>query len=827
MLQIALSQLRTHYRRFLAVALAVILGVGFLSATLMVGGTTTASLQNSIGATYAKADLVINSLDGLPDEALAAVAEVDGVSGTYAVRTASAPLTSGNTATSAMLQSLSPVPSMEPVSLAKGDFPAAANEVTVDSDSSQDLGLDIGDTVELGLAPSVESTPAEDGAPLEAAPTRDVLITGITVPSAQPYMAGAVQIAATDTLLSAVAGPDALAQSAQLKLAVDADMEATTSAVTAALSANGTDGATVLTAEEQTLSDVAALSGGQDQLTIVLLAFSIVAILVTALVISNTFSVLVAQRTRELGLLRCIGADRKQIRNSVLVEAAIVGFVSSVLGVLLAAGVMALLVGWVAQNPDTEFATLAIPASAVATGISVGLVMTLAAAYLPARAATAVAPLAALRPAEEAGIRNKRGRIRLGIGLFLALVGAVLLAYGASTSALLVALPGGLLSFLGVLLCAGLFVPSLVSVFGRAASPLGVPGKLAAVNAVRNPGRTTATATALLVGVTLVTMMMTGAQTSRNSFNQELAGAYPVDLSISEVQDESSASKQALDLAGVTATAVLAPAGSSDDGMPVYSGSAADVTSVLRDDSVQLTDGMVLVPKGFPASEITVTGATATLTLPVTQMDTYSFTPLMTTATAAQLGSAPADMPGEVWIGVDDSLDAAAIMDLRSELVERLGIDEYQVSGAAIERATFNQIIDVLLLVVTGLLAIAVLIALIGVANTLSLSVLERTRESSLLRALGLTRGQLRGMLAVEAVLIAGVAALIGCVLGSVYGWLGAQAALGSFAIVEPSVPWLQLAAVLAVAVVAGLLASVLPARRAAKLSPVEGLAAQ
>ncbi|WP_335644527.1 ABC transporter permease [Arthrobacter crystallopoietes] len=133
--------------------------------------------------------------------------------------------------------------------------------------------------------------------------------------------------------------------------------------------------------------------------------------------------------------------------------------------------------------------------------------------------------------------------------------------------------------------------------------------------------------------------------------------------------------------------------------------------------------------------------------------------------------------------------------------------------------------IDVLLLVVTGLLAVAVLIALVGVANTLSLSVLERTQESSLLRALGLTRNQLRGMLALEAVLIAGVAALIGSGLGILYGWLGAQSALGTFTAVVPDVPWLQLAAVLAVAVVAGLLASVMPARRAARLSPVEGLA--
>lgn len=162
---------------------------------------------------------------------------------------------------------------------------------------------------------------------------------------------------------------------------------------------------------------------------------------------------------------------------------------------------------------------------------------------------------------------------------------------------------------------------------------------------------------------------------------------------------------------------------------------------------------------------------------------------------------------------------------MRTEIVDTLSLPEYLVSGAALERATFNQIIDVLLLVVTALLAVAVLIALIGVANTLSLSVLERTRESALLRALGLTKGQLRGMLAVEAVLIAGVAALLGVALGMLYGWLGAQSALGLVAVVTPSFPWLQLLGVLVVAVIAGLVASVMPARRAARLSPVQGLA--
>ncbi|WP_253905846.1 ABC transporter permease [Arthrobacter sp. H5] len=587
----------------------------------------------------------------------------------------------------------------------------------------------------------------------------------------------------------------------------------------------------MLTAADQTTQDVAALSGGQDQLTIILLAFAVVAIIVTALVISNTFSVLVAQRTRELALLRCIGAGRGQIRNSVLVEAAIMGLVSSVFGVLLAAGVMWVLVEVARNNPGSEFATLAVPPSAVIAGIAVGLLMTLAAAFVPARAATAVAPLEELRPADYVNVSNRRGKFRLIGGGVLVIMGGALLAAGAARADLLMALPGGAMSFLGVLLCASLFIPALVSGLGRLAEPLGVPGRLAAVNAVRNPARTTATATALVVGVTLVTMMMAGAQTSRTAFEDTLAQNYPVDLSIQLEADRTATALETLaSIEGVEAAAALTAVATTsvESGeRTVYTISGSDAEAVLRSAETRPVDDIVLMPEDSGLPEITIDGASGSKTLPVREVESRTLVPLISEATAERLGvvTDPASQGSEVWLKLDDSLDYGAVTALRTEIVETLGLSDYQVSGAALERATFNQIIDVLLLVVTALLAVAVFIALIGVANTLSLSVLERTRESSLLRALGLTRAQLRIMLAVEAVLVAGVSALLGTALGILYGWLGAQAALGSVAAVTPSIPWLQLAGVLLVAVVAGLIASVMPARRAARLSPVEGLA--
>lgn len=181
-----------------------------------------------------------------------------------------------------------------------------------------------------------------------------------------------------------------------------------------------------------------------------------------------------------------------------------------------------------------------------------------------------------------------------------------------------------------------------------------------------------------------------------------------------------------------------------------------------------------------------------------------------------------------------DDVAVADLQDLAEGVTAAAGDGAQVVEGGLGERALYSQVIDALLGIVVALLAVSVLIALIGVANTLSLSVIERTRENALLRALGLTRRGLRGMIAIEAVLIAAVAAALGCALGVFYGWAGSQLILGELVanvtgragLVRAAVPWAELALVVGVAALAGLAASVLPARRAARLSPVEGLAA-
>lgn len=824
MLKVALSQLKTNYRRFIAISLAVLLAVAFLSATLMVNASSTASLKSSLGESYAGADLVVSPAgnDPLQAPAVAKIKSSPLVAESFAMQ-ALLPVTSvADSNITALLTNLPDSPSLRTGSLTSGAWPSTAAEVTVDQGTADRFKLTVGSQVHFAtLNESQAKVPAT--------------LSGITAVSNDPQSSGFAQFNGLSALVSKVAADSSGFHMIAIKLKDGVSVDSAISELAATL---GQSADTVQTPDEKVNSEVANFTGGQDQLTIVLLAFAAIALLVSALVVANTFSVLVAQRTRELALLRCVGASKNQVRNSVVLEALIVGFAASVVGVAVAIGIMALVLGILSNNPDYSYATLAVPPSAIITGLIVGTLLTVISSLIPAQQATAVAPLAALRPAEDSTIHTVGGRIRLTIGVVLLLLGGVGLIVGGLSSNLILALPAGAASFVGLLMAATLFIPRLVAWVGKLAAPAGVPGKMAAANAVRNPRRTTATASALLIGVTLVTMMMTGAATARTTFDTSLNDHYPVDIAIQNYPEQNTsalftdkqldAARKITGVKYVTQLQVVGTLTTATTQVPVYGISDADAAAVLSNPANRPVGTSVVMPADNKESSGTLEANGKKSSVKLSNGTTRNYLSVASlSAFPALAASDPvsASQPGTTWISVEPGLDTAQLLNIQSELATALSVQDYQVGGSAIEKATFSQVIDLLLLVVTALLAIAVVIALIGVANTISLSVLERTRENSLLRALGLTRGQLRGMLAIEAVLIAVVAALFGSALGIVYGWMGAQSALGSFATVTATVPWLQILAVVAVAAIAGFLASVLPARRAAKLSPVEGLA--
>lgn len=831
MLHVALSNIKTYARRYIAVILAVAIGTAFLAATLSVNSSTQATLKNSLGDAYKNADLVAYpdwdlASDGQDPTALSLkdvkeVQNLSAVTTAYGLGYVDGLLRTADDSYGVSMQPVDPDQGLGGMELLEGRAPQGSNEIIIDAAHAKDMGTSIGDVVAL-----------ENG----AASAENYTIVGIqrstTNPRTSAYaLAGMSEqawkhFAGEQPLISEIVvntdGSEAALQEQLEKLFADKKM---------------TDIA-VMSADEKVLNEVAQLTGGTDQLSVILLVFALIALVVTGLVVVNTFAVVIAQRTRELALLRILGAKRKQIRSSVLIEALVIGILASILGVLLAVVLMFGLIQLLhVLVPEMSYATLALTPQGLAIPILVGVLMTVIAASLPARRAMKLAPLAALRPFDAASVKNRAGKARIIFGILFLLAGASLLAYGAFKGDLIIAFLGGLVSFPGILMLASLFVPSSVSGIGKAVAGKSTAGKLAALNAVRNPGRTTATATALLIGVTLVSMIMVGGQTAKASLNNAVAAEFPVDMMVSfydrKVSDSEIKSmlEKIGEVEGITAGSSFTSAYADVDmgtgemyNSEIMSVDPEGFAEVALDPDIVPADGEIVYVLSNPENPTVKIGDQ---TLKVKKTEAMLSGNIVTEQTFDKLEVEEANQYTGILLKVDSDVRASAVNDLVTKISAITGVESSMINGGLVMKSMFSQIIDVLLMIVSALLAVAVLIALIGVANTLSLSILERTRENSLLRALGLKKKQLRGMLATEAVLIGGVAALLGLVLGVVYGLLGARSALASMGEMTYEIPWLQLALVLLISILAALLASVTPGRRAAKLSPVEGLAVE
>ncbi|CAA9299273.1 MAG: ABC transporter, fused permease protein [uncultured Friedmanniella sp.] len=817
---VVLAQLRTHAARLIASTLAVVIAVGFVVATLVLNETSRSTVLDTVGARYVDSAAVVTSEgESLADDVatLEALSSVGAVAPAYET-SVSAEVPGRPGAQYLFVQSVAEAPQLRWEQLSSGRLPTGVGEVAV-TDRAR---------AEIGDVLTVSAYDAEG-----EATTSEATVTGIVDlrgdPEAGLYARGFVTEAQARDW----------GATSPLELRIAAGPGFGTDEVVGDVTATVPGDAVVRTGEEQAEKAAAALMGNATALASVLLVFGTIAVVVAGLVIANTFAVLLAQRTRELALLRCVGATARQVRRSVLGEALATGLVSSAVGVAAGIGLAALISAVAGSNSAIPLSGVSVPLYAVLAGMLVGTVVTVLAALAPARAATRVAPLAALRPVDPAPLRSRPGVLRLVFGLLLAVPGTALLVGGAVMQEVLVALPGGVVSFLGIVLLAQRAVPPVVAAAGRLAGRVGgVPARLAAGNATRNPRRTAATATALLIGVTLTSAFVGAAASTRATATAGLDAEFPTDVVVQGFSDDlpTSLPGALTDLEPVTRTAPVIAADVTDpDGQPFYA-HGVDATAagaVLRstDETVLPRPGEVVLPEWASQAYSVRDGDTLTLTgqgrsLPLRVLVTgEDQAPLLDAGDLRSLAAEPG--LSEVWVLLSETDPDAQVAGV-DEVTDLVGetAPEAQVTGLVTMRIELDEILDVLLLVVTGLLAVAVVIALIGVGNTLALSVVERRQENGLLRALGLTRGQLRGLLAWEAVLVAGVASALGVVVGGSYGLIGAASVLGEVGDIVLDVPWLQVGAIVVVATLAGLLASVLPARRAARTSPVAAIAA-
>jgi putative ABC transport system permease protein len=590
------------------------------------------------------------------------------------------------------------------------------------------------------------------------------------------------------------------------------------------------DGATVQSPEEYVDKRRTSVNNGVDALSVLLLVFAGIALFVSALVIANTFAVLFAQRLRDFALLRCVGATGAQVVRSVRREAVAVGVLASLAGILVGVGLGYGLIALVnALAPAAPMGAAGLPARWLLGGFVVGVVVTMVASWLPTRRVTRVSPLAALRPDATVDVHKATGTAPASV---LLVTGLVLLGVAMTRDSTVFMLAGGGSAFVGVLLFGPVLVPRLIRIIG---APLGPTGRLATANAVRNPRRTATTTASLLVGVTLTTAVLTGLATARAGVEGKRGGQHPIDAALTApgkpvVPDLLDRVRRVGGVArAVAVTGAMAEVTGHDRPVPVVAAPGTDqaVAQVARDGGAfarvepgQIRFDRTAYSKARAGDRVTVRVGDRRAELRVVVGTGWGPAAVVAPETLATLTAAPE--PLAVWVRASDAADATTLVGRLDDLADTAGAN---VTNQLQAWESEQQELRTLTWLVLGLLGVAVVIAVVGIANTLGLSVLERAREHAMLRALGLTRRQLRRMLAAEAMLLSVVATLLGTVIGVGFAWVGYETFVTrALSDATMRVPWSSLGVVVLVAALAGLLASVLPARRAARVTPAAGL---
>ncbi len=606
------------------------------------------------------------------------------------------------------------------------------------------------------------------------------------------------------------------------------------------------EGLTAATGEQLEQSVTEELETGLGFFNTALLVFAAVAVLVGAFIIQNTFRIIVAQRLRELALLRAIGATSRQIVRMVVTEAALVGVMASALGVgagvLLAYGMREALglVGFSFPRGD-----LMVQSRTIVLGMVVGVVITVASALLPAIKASSVPPVAALRAGaghtKRASLRN-----RAIIGSSLTGLGSAGLVVGLVWLGITYVGAGALLLFLGVAILAPLVARPAGSFLGWPLPRLfGLPGLLAKENTRRQPRRTAATASALMIGIALVSFVAVLSSSISASVKQSLLEAFAADLTITSLNFNTGVSSEFIDdISQLDDLAAVSPVRVSQVRITTADESQEEVTTIAAIDPA--TVEQVWATGAEPGIEAVVEGMIVetnqmenrgwavgdTLTL---EFPTDESTDLQITGTLASEAFGgiliseerfvkyyPDTAPTLVLVAVGEGI----VLEEAQQRVQDLAADYplVQIQTKSEFAADFENQIDQLVAVFNGLLALAIVIAILGITNTLALSITERIREIGLLRAVGMVRRQVRRMVRWEAVIVAVFGAVLGVLLGVVLGW-AVRLALADDGLEVFSLPTTQLLIYVALAGVAGVLAAILPARSASRIKILDAIA--
>jgi putative ABC transport system permease protein len=834
---VTLKGLLAHKLRLLLTAMAIILGVTFISGTLVLTDTLHATFAGLFGNIYSKIDFQVRGVaqlgtnsanavrDPIPESLLAKVQAIRGVEtadGTVegyaqfvapdgkAIETTEAPTLGIN---------YNDDPQISALRIIAGGPPVHGNDVLMDEGTAQKYGFTVGQSVRI----------------LFAGPSRTFTITGIAEFGSASNLAGATLAGFTLPTAQDVLQEPGVLDAINVVTTPGADQPAVQKDIAKVLP----PGVQVVTGQTVIQENTNAVDQALSFFNTALLIFAFISLFVGAFTIYNTFSIIVGQRTRELALLRVVGASRRQVFRSVLAEAAIVGFVASAagigLGVLAAVGLKALISGFGISLPPGP---LTFEPRTVVAGLVVGTGVTVAAAIGPARNAVRIAPVAALSDhVAETAISLKRLFVW---GAVLAVAGAVLLAVGLSAPAVALVGIGAVCLFVGVAMLAPSLARPLSGMIGRPlARLLGEPGKLGRANSMRSPRRTAQTASALMVGLALVSATAVfGASLSRSatsSVDQAISAGLIVTPTGAEGGFSQLVPQAAAAVPGVTAETTVYAGRFEVRGLLQFL-TAVTTQNLSSTVILRMTAG---TPAALDAGDLLIDSTTASNDH-LSVGDTVPVRFARTGPTTLRIGGiyqanaligsyVVSDAVFEAHYYSRHTPAAVLLTTSGSEAAVRNALAAYpnvQVQTRAQFEQSQASSVNQLLGLVYALLALAVLIALIGIINTLMLSVIERTREIGLLRAVGMRRRQVRSMVRSEAVILAVFGAIIGIVIGTPMG-LALVAALRQQGINETVVPVSNLIIFLVLAGVLGLLAATWPARRAAKLDVLAAIATE
>ena len=812
-------------RRTIAALVAVALSAALIAFAFIVSDSYTTRMRADARLSLGGADAVVvpaRPSEGggpLDDTVIAQLSNLDGVASVrgehWDIIYSDLPRQLANAVGAIVVRD---VPALsERTTLTAGRLPQGAGEVAIDTSLAEKWELGVGDVIRLKNNESGD---------IRTGPT----VVGIVSPGPDDNLS--VVYATVDQL--AAMG----ASTAYYRLYVDAkpgvstgDLVSEVERVVHAVQ----PGASVVDADAAVAQRAAASQSGGTMITMVMNLLAPVCAVVAAIVIATTFAALVARQTRTTGLLRCIGATRRQVMGAVLRTAALTGVIGSVLGAGLGAGAAALLVrSGVIEDLDADQLTIT-PLSLVVT-IAVGTLVTLIAVLLPARRASRVSPLVAIT-GQTTGVKQA-GRARRWAavaGAVIALAGTVVTVMGATGQEPYLVAGGGVVVALGILLTLSLLVSGAVGLIGRLGDAERRPIlHLAARNLERNPGRSAASAATLFVCALVGSTLFVGLFSFTSSFQNIVNQASPTDITIFGVTPQTDAAALTSTIRAVDGVqdTVLVPSldltqtvDGKTEQTDVLSIDTAAIAPVARstkgledlDDNTLIVGEIYGIPDG---AAVTLTGPAGSTTLTARVRSNFAAAVITPAAAERLTGGAPTD--AMMWVRTTGNGSSQGVEDAVRQAVRG---QELMVVGSAQGRDAFVNLLHRTVLTVCLVMAAALIISLSGLANTTDISVLERTREIGVLRATGTTRPQIRRLITTEAALLALVGGVLGIIVGTALGRVG-LAALGNNFGIEVALPWLPLAGLLAVTLLIGVAASLRPAGRAAAVAPITALAA-